>query len=157
MGSYFFLFYHIVMVVDKRANVITENNEKRLYDYIGAFFRNRQSHLEIVNGVQNHIHLLVSIHSTECLADIMRDLKTATNRFIKKEKLFPKFKKWQNGYAAFTISHYKVEVVRKYIARQKQHHYKTKFESEYKVLLDAHKIPYNPEDIFGDLPFEKKS
>lgn len=157
MGSYFFLYYHIVMVVDKREDVITEANENRLFDYIGAFFRNRQSHLVIANGIQNHIHLLVSLHSTKCLSDIMRDLKTSTNKFIKEQKLFPKFKKWQNGYAAFTVSHYKVDVVRNYIERQKKHHYKIKVETEYKSLLDAHKIPYDHNDIFGDTPFNKNT
>lgn len=152
MGSYFYLYYHIVIVVDKRENVITENNEQRLYDYIGAFFRNRQSHLVIVNGVEDHLHLLVSLHPTKCLSDIMRDLKTATNKFIKEEKLFPKFKKWQNGYAAFSVSHYKVDTIRNYIARQKQHHSKTKVETEYKAILDAHQLSYNPNDVFGDNP-----
>lgn len=150
MGSYYYLYYHVVIVVDKREDVITENNEQKLFDFMGSFFLNRQSYLEIVNGTENHLHLLIRLHPTKNLSSIMRDLKSASNKFIKEEKLFPKFKKWQNGYAAFSVSHYKVDTIRKYIANQKEHHSKVVLVNEYKAILDAHQLEYNPNDVFGD-------
>ncbi len=150
MGSYFYLYYHVVIVVDKREDVITESNEQKLFDFMGSFFFNRQSYLEIVNGTENHLHLLIRLHPTKNLSSIMRDLKSMSNKFIKEEKLFPKFKKWQNGYAAFSVSHYKVDTIRNYIARQKEHHAKVVLVNEYKAILDAHQLEYNPNDVFGD-------
>ncbi len=150
MSSYCYLYYHIVLVVGKRENVFTEEHEQSLYNYIGAFFRNKKSHLECINGTENHLHLLVRIHQSFSIADLMRDLKVATNKFIKENNLFPKFKKWQNGYAAFSVTSYMADRLKKYIQDQKIHHKKTKFTNEFIGILNKHEIEFNPDELFDN-------
>lgn len=150
MGSYCSLYYHIVMVVDKRENVFTGDNEEKLYNYIGGFFKNKKSHLECINGTANHLHLMVRIHQSFAVADIIRDLKVATNKFIKENNLFPKFKKWQNGYGAFSVSNYMSERLKQYIRDQKIHHKKNKFTNEFIGILNKHQIEYNLDELFDD-------
>jgi REP element-mobilizing transposase RayT len=55
---------------------------------------------EIVGGVEDHVHLLVSLRPAHCLADLMRDLKKDSTNWIK-ENPARRFA-WQEGYAAFT-------------------------------------------------------
>ncbi len=88
-----------------------------------------------MGGVEDHIHILTSIHSTVCLANLVRDLKTSSNWWINKENVFPRFSGWQNEYAAFTKSHTHCEGIVNYINNQCEHHKKESFLDEYKRLL----------------------
>ena len=71
---------------------------------------------EIVGGVEDHVHLLISLRPVHCVADVMRDLKKDSTNWIK-DNLDRRFA-WQEGYAAFTVSPSAIEPVRKYIAKQ---------------------------------------
>lgn len=148
MASLTRLFYHIVIIVDKREKAITEKNEEKLYNYIGGYFLNKKSHLEIINGIEDHLHILARIHPSFSLSDIVRDLKTSTNKFIKENNLFPKFKNWQSGYAAFSVDEKRMEGLVNYIKNQKEHHKVYNFQAELIKFLDDYNIEYNSEDPF---------
>jgi putative transposase len=146
--SFYHLYYHIVIIVDEREKVITSNNEQKLFNYMKGFARQKKSLIENINAAENHIHLLLRMHPSIAISDFMRDLKVMSNKFIKENKLFPRFKRWQSGYAAFTVSESKVSVVSNYIDNQKVHHKIKTFEEEFVETLDAHNINYNKEDPF---------
>jgi putative transposase len=80
---------------------------------------------EIVGGVEDHVHLLISLRPVHCLASLMRDLKKDSTNWVE-ENLDRRFC-WQEGYAAFTVGPPAVEAVRYYIANQEAHHSKTFF------------------------------
>jgi len=96
---------------------------------------------EIVNGVDNHVHLLVSLRPVHCIADVMRDLKKDSTNWVK-ESLDRKFA-WQEGYAAFTVSPSATEAVRNYIANQEMHHGRHSFVDELKELLGKAGVAYD--------------
>lgn len=148
MSSFYHLYYHIVIIVDEREKVITSNNEQKLFNYMKGFARNKKSLIENINAAENHIHILLRLHPSIAMSDFMRDLKVLSNKYIKENKLFPRFKKWQSGYAAFSVSESKVDVVSRYIDKQKEHHKIKTFEKEFIETLDAHKLNYNPNDPF---------
>jgi hypothetical protein len=54
---------------------------------------------------------------------------------------------WQEGYGAFTVSESQIDVVRKYILNQEEHHRKLSFREEFIMLLKRHGIPYDPDDF----------
>ena len=58
------------------------------------------------------------------------------------EREFNRFK-WQEGYAAFTVSPTATDSVRRYIAKQEVHHRKHSFVEELKELLKGAGIEFN--------------
>lgn len=96
---------------------------------------------EIVGGVADHVHLLVSLRPVHCLADVMRDMKKDSSTWAKDN--FDRSFTWQEGYAAFTVSPSATNSVKKYIANQEAHHAKYSFVDELKEMLEKAGIEYD--------------
>jgi REP element-mobilizing transposase RayT len=97
---------------------------------------------ETVGGVEDHVHLLVSLKTTDAPADLVRELKKASSVWAaeKHETLFA----WQEGYSIFSVSWTHVPNVRHYIANQEEHHRKTPFAEELAKLLAKNGVKYDP-------------
>ena len=135
MGTYRQLLYHLVFEPYKREKVFLEKNQKRLYAYIRHIIENKNCKLYAINGIEDHIHLLVYIRPDVTISDFIKDIKVATSMFIKQEKLFPYFKKWATGYSIFTRPYESLDTIIKYIEDQKEHHKHKTFYDEYNELL----------------------
>jgi len=72
----------------------------------------------------------------------MREIKTASSRWVHEERQLPRFA-WQEGYGAFTVSRSNVAAVQRYIATQVEHHKKRAFQEEYLDLLHKHEIQFD--------------
>ncbi len=142
MGSTFFsLHYHIVFSTKHRRPFLFNDALPRMHSYLGGIVRGMNGVAEIVGGVADHVHLLVSLRPIHCLADVMRDLKKESTNWAKGE-INRRFG-WQDGYAAFTVSPTATAAVRKYIANQEAHHAKRSFVDELKELLKDAGIEYD--------------
>jgi len=115
----------------------------RLHEYLGGTVRGLEGVPEAVGGVADHVHLLVGLKSTHCLADFVRDLKKAATNWVHETLHEDKFS-WQNGYAAFSVSATSRQAVREYIARQEEHHRTKTFREEWIAMLDRAGIEYDP-------------
>ena len=141
MGSTFFsLHYHVVFSTKERRPLIETEWRPRLHSYVGGIVRGLKGVAEIVGGVEDHVHLLISLRPVHCLASLMRDLKKDSTNWVK-ENLDRRFC-WQEGYAAFTVSPSAVKAVRHYIANQEAHHSKHSFVDELRDLLGRAGIEY---------------
>ncbi len=96
-----------------------------------------------VGGVTDHVHLLVGLNAVQRLSDIVRELKKASSRWVREEVGLSSFA-WQEGYAAFTVGASARAGVRRYIARQQEHHRTKSFREEWIALLDKAGVPYDP-------------
>lgn len=92
--------------------------------------------------VADHVHLLIGLRATARLADVVRDLKAVSSRWVHDEIRERAFA-WQEGYGAFTVSASQREAVREYIARQEEHHRKRTFQEEYVELLQRSGVEYD--------------
>ena len=88
-------------------------------------------------------HMLISLHSTVCLANLVRDLKISSSKWIDQENIFPNFPGWQNEYGAFTKSHSHRDNVIAYIKNQIEHHKTESFIEEFKRLLREEGIDFD--------------
>ena len=88
------------------------------------------------------MHLLISLKTTDAPADIVRELKKASSVWVA-ENHQSRFS-WQEGYAIFTVSWTHVEIVRKYISDQEDHHRRTSFREEVQRLLERNGVAYDP-------------
>ena len=113
-----------------------------MHSYLGGIIREMNGVAEIVGGVADHVHLLVSLRPVHCIADLMRDMKKDSSSWAKEH--FDRRFEWQEGYAAFSVSPSATESVRKYIANQEAHHKRISFIDELKEFLESAGIAYNP-------------
>jgi putative transposase len=141
--SYTNLLYHIVFSTKDRRSLITPAYEVRLYDYIGGTIRSLGGICLELNGTDDHVHLLAKLRPTRAVSDVLRELQANASGWM--HEVFPSLRNfsWQRGYGAFTVSNSNVESVRRYIARQKEHHQKVSFREEFIQFLKANGIEYN--------------
>lgn len=143
MSTHLQIHYHIVFGTKYKIPCLEKGQREILFKYIWGVLSNNNCHLYRMNGVKDHIHILTHIHPTVALSSLVKDIKLASNAFIKKEKLFPAFKGWQEGYGAFT--HHindKARLIR-YIKHQEEHHKRVSWPEELKALLKEHRVVYN--------------
>jgi putative transposase len=141
--SYTNLIYHIVFSTKDRRPLITTEYQARLYDYIGGTILAVGGISLELNGTEDHVHLLAKLRPDRSLSDVLRDLKANATGWM--HDVFPSLRNfsWQRGYGAFTVSQANVEEVRRYIARQKEHHQKVSFRDELIQFLRANGIEYD--------------
>ena len=141
MGSTFLsLHYHIVFSAKERRPFIKPAWRPRLHEYLGGTVRGLGGIPEIIGGVEDHVHLLVGLRATHCLADFMQELKKASSVWAAEKHEQDFF--WQEGYSAFTVNWTHIDAVRQYIATQEEHHRKTDYVAELKTLLDKNGVKY---------------
>jgi putative transposase len=87
------------------------------------------------------------LRSTHCLCDVLRDIKSASSKWVHDQVGIRQFD-WQDGYAAFGVGRDEVDSVRAYILHQEAHHHRTTFEEEWVDLLRAHGIKSDPRYLF---------
>ena len=126
-----------------RRPLITPEYEIRLYDYMGGTIRKVGGISLELNGTEDHLHLLAKLRPDYALSDVLRELKANATGWM--HDVFPSLKNfsWQRGYGAFTVSQSNVEAVRRYIARQKDHHRKVSFRDEFIQFLKENAIEYD--------------
>jgi REP element-mobilizing transposase RayT len=76
------------------------------------------------------------------LADLLRELKSGSSRWVHKEVGVRSFA-WQEGYGAFTVSASQLENVRHYIQEQEKHHRTQTFRDEYLALLQRSGVEFD--------------
>ena len=148
MSTFSQIYIQIVFAVKNRDALIDRDWENELYKYITGIIQNKGQKLIAINGMPDHIHLLIGMKPACCLADLVREIKKSTNTFIR-EKKFSKFRfEWQEGYGAFSYSHSALDNVIMYIDNQKQHHAKMNFRDEYIGFLKKFEVEYKEEYLF---------
>ena len=147
--TYANILLHVVWSTRNRAAWITANLEPRLYGYLRNAFENQQAKVMAMNGMPDHVHVLVSIKPTSDFSELMRNVKTASSKWLRAN--FQEFRDfaWQDGYGAFSVGLSTVKNVQNYIANQKQHHSSQTYQEEFLNFLKAHEIPYDERFVFG--------
>lgn len=96
-----------------------------------------------LNGTEDHLHLLTKLRPDRALSDVLRDLKANATGWM--HDVFPLLRDfcWQRGYGAFTVSQSNVEVVSRYIARQKEHHPAVSSRDEFIEFLTVNGLDFD--------------
>ena len=143
MSTYTQIYYHIVYSTKNRMPALKQERRKDLFRYIWGILNNKRCHLYRLNGVDDHIHFLTSLHPSVDLASLIRDAKTSTTTWLRKDANYPNFPGWQDGYGAFTKSHAEKDQVIEYIKQQEEHHKTVSFIDEFKDLLRNEGIDFD--------------
>ena len=141
-STYLSLHYHLVFGTKNRKPSIDIPWRSRLHEYLGGTVAAGWLPAG-VGGIADHVHLLVALKSSHCLADVMRELKKASSAWVH-EEIGQRSFAWQEGYAAFTVSATVRDAVRKYISNQEEHHRLKSFREEFVELLEKAGVEYDP-------------
>ena len=142
-STFLSLHYHLVFSTKARMPLIAFEWRNRFHDYLGGIVRGLNGIPEAIGGVADHVHLMVGLKATHCLADVMQELKKASSIWVHEQIGLRAFA-WQEGYAAFTLSATARNAVRKYIVNQAEHHRTKSFREELVEMLEKAGIPYDP-------------
>jgi REP element-mobilizing transposase RayT len=147
-------YFHLVFAVKNRDALIKNEWKSDLEKYMTGIVQNHQHKMLAVFCMIDHVHILIGYNVNQLIPDLVEELKTSSNAWIK-NKRFTKFKfEWQKGYGAFTYSHSQIDTVVKYILNQEKHHKKKSFREEYLEMLEKNDVTFNQEylfDFFNDI------
>jgi putative transposase len=96
----------------------------------------------------DHAHIFIGYNVNQLIPDLVENIKTSSNEWIKTDKLSKLKFEWQKGYGAFSHSRSQLDTVVKYVLTQEQHHKKKSFRSEYLEMLRKNDIAFKDEYIF---------
>jgi len=147
-GTYTQIYIQVIFAVKGRQNQIISDWENDLYKYITGIVQNKGQKMLAINGMPDHIHLLIGMKPTCCLSDLVREMKKSTNAWVKEQNFVRGKFQWQEGYGAFSYSRSALDNVIAYIANQKKHHRKKSFREEYTDFLQKFEIEYQNEYLF---------
>ncbi len=147
-GTFSQIYIMVVFAVKGRESLIHKTWEEELYKYITGIVRNKGQKMLSINGMPDHIHILIGMKPSCCLSDLVREIKKASNGFVN-EKRFSKYKfQWQEGFGAFSYSHSNLDAIINYISKQKEHHKKRTFKEEYLAFLERFNVEFKNEYLF---------
>jgi REP element-mobilizing transposase RayT len=150
-GTYTQLYVQLVFAVLNREASLHNNIQKRVFEYISGIITEIKHKSIIVNGISNHIHILIGMNPSKSISETVHDIKRSSSLFINKERLCQGKFAWQEGYAAFTYSRSQLSNVFKYIQNQAEHHKIKTFKEEYLQLLKEFEIEYDEKFLFAFL------
>ena len=146
--TYTQLYAHVVFRVKGLQNHIHINWEEELHKYMYGIINNKGQKLMVINGMHDHIHILIGFKPSINISNIVRDIKANSSRFINENSWVKGKFEWQSGFGAFTVGYSQVNTVIDYIKNQKEHHKKRGFKEEYISFLKENGVDYKPEYLF---------
>ncbi len=147
-GTFSQIYIQYVFAVKGRENLIKPEFQEELYKYISGIVEGKNQKSLAVNGMPDHVHVLVGLKPSMCIADLIRDIKSSSCNFINDGGFLKNHFNWQEGYGAFSYSQSNFGKVIDYIINQKQHHQKQTFRQEYLGFLKKFNVPFEEKYLF---------
>lgn len=136
------MYIHIVFHTKYNQDMIQADVENEFYAYLGGLLKGNKCVPIAINGIPNHVHVLCIMSKNIALADLVEDLKRNSSRWIKTKGTHYADFAWQGGYGGFSVSQSKVDVVKRYVENQKEHHRTESVKVEYVRFLKEYGVDY---------------
>jgi REP element-mobilizing transposase RayT len=147
-NSYTQLYIHAVYAVKFRDKLLHQNWREEVFRYSSTVISSMKCKPLAINGVQDHVHLLVALHPSVSISQLIAKVKSNSSRMVNQTFIEDGGFEWQEGYSAFTLSKSGISDVAAYIDNQEEHHKKQTFRTEYIDLLRQNEIPFDSRYIF---------
>ncbi len=142
------LLYHAVWSTKNRLMLITDNLKPRLYGYIINVLEERGARVIIINGMPDHVHVLMQIKPVHSASELLRDVKTASSKWVRNQFSEQRNFGWQDGFGVFSVAVSTMPTVKAYIENQQQHHQGKSFETEFIEFLRKHQLEFDKKYVF---------
>jgi REP element-mobilizing transposase RayT len=149
-NSYTQIHIQYVFVVKFRDGLIHRSWKEELFKYISGIIKFHNHKLLAINGVENHIHILIGMKPTQTISELAQVIKANSSKWINETKMERFRFEWQAGFGAFSYSKWDVEKIINYIRNQEEHHKKKTFKEEYLKFLEDFEIDFEEKYIFQE-------
>jgi REP element-mobilizing transposase RayT len=149
-NTYTQLYIHYVFAVQNRLYRVSPGWKTELYKYMNGIIEEQHNKPFIINGMPDHVHVLVSMNPNQAPSALMYCLKRSSSLWINKKGFSSGKFSWQEGYGAFSCGKSQVDNLYNYILNQEEHHNEIKFRKEYMNLLIENDIDFQESYIFDD-------
>lgn len=129
---------HIVFGTKNREGTIEPTRKRELYNYLYGIIKSHKCHAIRIGGVEDHVHLLLDLHPSVALADLVKVLKQGSTNWLKQNWLFPMFGGWANGYFATSVGIQGKDNCARYITNQETHHQRMSYLDELRSGIETH-------------------
>jgi len=144
------LYVHLIFHI-KGSEVSIKNEDKNdLFAYIGAIIKDNESIPIIINGTEDHVHILCIMSKNIALSKLIEEIKRHSSRWIKSRGTDYKLFAWQGGYSGFSVSQSLHDKTKMYIENQEVHHKKMTFKEELIAFLIEYGIEYDERYLWTD-------
>lgn len=150
-NTYTQIHLHLIFAVKFRDGVIQKSWKDELYKYITGIIQGNKHKLISINGMPDHVHILIGMRPVQSLSDLLQDIKGSSSKWINEKKFVKGKFEWQEGYAAFSYGKSQIKAVINYIENQEEHHRNRTFREEYIAFLEKFEVEYDERYIFKDL------
>lgn len=134
---------HLVFSTKDRKPWLNEDIRDELHAYIGGIVSHQNGALLKAGSVADHIHLLI-VHPRTCApSELVQNIKTGSSKWMKTQGARYVEFHWQSGFGIFSISPSHRPALEQYIANQAEHHRRTTFQDEYRLLLEKYGIQFD--------------
>jgi REP element-mobilizing transposase RayT len=142
MHSFTSCLFHCVWSTKNREPFLSSDLQDRLWPYLGGIARENKIKALAIGGAADHVHVLISLPATLCVATAIQLLKGNSSKWI--HETFPKMGSfaWQQGYGAFSVGISGVDATGAYIRDQSEHHRRRTFREEFATMLRRHGFEY---------------
>ncbi len=128
------LYVHLVWSTWDRLPLISPDIERRLYGAIIQKCRETKCVPIRIGGVSDHLHLLIRLHPTVAVSDLVKELKGSSSHLMTHQITTGDFFKWQGAYGAFSLRYEEVPTLKEYISNQKMHHANGELRPEFEKM-----------------------
>jgi putative transposase len=142
--TYSNLLIHSIFGTKNRLQALDAELKTELFPYMGGIIKKLGGQPILINGPRDHVHALFVQPARLPLSEMMEKLKGNSSKWVHQRWSQRRLFAWQEGYAAFSVSHSNLGRVKDYIERQEEHHRKRSFREELIAFLDKNEIPYDP-------------
>jgi REP element-mobilizing transposase RayT len=147
-GVFTQLYTHLIFAVKYRERLLVKEIRAEVFSYISGIITNRKHKSIIINGIPDHVHILIGLNPNDKISDLIGSIKKESSTFINEKNLFHGKFHWQDGYGAFSYSRSQLDRIYRYIADQESHHKRKTFREEYTELLKKFEVKYNEKYLF---------
>ncbi len=140
--TYTALLYHLIFSTKNREPSLDKEAQKIIFPYIAGIIEKLGGRVLIINGMNDHVHILCHLDAKNTLVKIMQAIKGGSSSWYNQNSGRPPIQ-WQDGYGAFTVSHSRKAHVYQYIQDQESHHKGRTFAEEYEEFLKKHGVQYD--------------
>ena len=133
--SYSAIWIHLIWSTKNREPILTPALKHDVYSVINDIANDHEIYIDCINGVEDHVHLLVRLRTDQPVADVVKSIKGGSWEYFKDDA--EKYITWQDGFAAFSVSPGNLKQVRSYIYNQEKHHQSKSFSEELKEIKQS--------------------
>jgi REP element-mobilizing transposase RayT len=138
--TYSSIWIHTIWTTKGHVPLLDKNFRVDLCNYIRQNAQEKQIYVDMINGIEDHLHALVRLTTSQSVAEIMKQIKGSSSYWINDNELTSVKFNWQRGYGALSVSLHELDKIRKYIKKQEQHHKHWKLDEELERFMYLNQI-----------------